>query len=303
MFGPLTTWIQTLTAELSWTVVLDWGLVILLILLALYITRKTRAVWLVRGYVFLLLLSSLTRPLAILHQVLNGVLIGAAVALAVLFQPELRKLLEQLGRGDWFEFLPLLAKPTLPDGNLTKEDTIRELVLAAKQLSQNRIGALIAIELDRGIDPRIFTDTGVVIQGTLSKELLQTIFQPSTLLHDGAVVVQGDRIKAAGAILPVSERVASRQLGTRHRAAMGITEQANCLCIVVSEETGSISLAEAGRLARPLTSTQLEALLVEYLQPQLEKRGRAVPWSSWTSNVVGSSRRFISVVRETFSKE
>ena len=303
MFGPLTTWLRSLTTELSLTIVLDWALVILLIAFALYVTRQTRAVWLVRGYVVLLLLSALTRPLAILHQVLNVVLIGAAVALAILFQPELRKLLEQLGRGDWFEFLPVLVKPALPDGNRTMEDTIRELVLAVKQLSQNRIGALIVIELEQSIDPRIFTDTGVSIQGTLSKELLQTIFQPTTLLHDGAVVAQGDRIKAAGAILPVSERVASRQLGTRHRAAMGITEQANCLCIVVSEETGSISLAVAGRLNRPLTSAQLEELLVEYLQPQSEKKSRAVSWSNWTSSVVGSSRRLISVVRETFSKE
>ena len=303
MLGLFTDWLRSLTSDLSPTIVLDWGLVILLILFALYITRKTRAVWLVRGYVLLLLLSSLTRPLAILNQVLNAVVIGAAVALAILFQPELRKLLEQLGRGDWFEFWPVLLKPSLPEGNRSKEDTIQELVLAVKKLSQSRIGALIVIELEQEIDPRIFTDTGVSIQGNISKELLQTIFHPSTLLHDGAVVVQGDRIQAAGAILPVSERVASRQLGTRHRAAMGITEQASCLCIVVSEETGSISLAEAGRLERPLTSSRLEELLLKYLFPQMEKGSSTVSWTRWTSSVVGSSRRLMSVVRETFSKE
>ncbi|WP_017328162.1 diadenylate cyclase CdaA [Synechococcus sp. PCC 7336] len=281
----------------------DWGLVILLICFALYVTRKTRAVWLVRGYVLLLLLSSITRPLTILHQVLNAVVIGAAVALAVLFQPELRKLLEQLGRGDWFEFLPVLGKPSAASNSRRAENAIDELVQAVRELSQNRIGALIVLELEQPIDARIFTEPGVPIQGNLSKELLQTIFQPSTLLHDGAVLVKGDRLKAAGVILPMSDRVASRQLGTRHRAAMGITEQTRCLCIVVSEETGSISLAEAGRLERPLTSAQLRELLVKYLQPQLETGTMPVSWKGWTHRIVGSSRRLISVVRETLSKE
>ncbi len=300
MFGAFTTWLQSL--EITPSTLLDWGLVVLLIGFALYVTRRTRAVWLVRGYVVLLMLASLTQPLELLHQVLNGVLIGAAVALAVLFQPELRRMLEQLGRGDWLEFLPLVVKPSTLDSTRRTENALDELILAIKDLSQNRTGALIVIELEQAIDERIFTDTGVSIQGRVSKELLQTIFQTSTLLHDGAVVIAGDRLKAAGVILPVSERVASRQLGTRHRAAMGITEQASCLCIVVSEETGSISLAEAGRLQRPLTSSTLREALNQRLRPQLEPSHGAASWSGWANSLVGSSRRFITALQEKLSK-
>ncbi|MEM9567138.1 MAG: diadenylate cyclase CdaA [Cyanobacteria bacterium P01_E01_bin.34] len=300
MLGAFTTWLQSL--KITPSNLLDWGLVVLLIGFALYVTRRTRAVWLVRGYVILLMLASLAQPLELLNQVLDGVLIGAAVALAVLFQPELRRMLEQLGRGDWLEFLPLLVKPSTLDSSRRTENALEELILAIKDLSQNRTGALIVIELEQAIDERIFTDTGVTIQGQVSKELLQTIFQTSTLLHDGAVLIAGDRLKAAGVILPVSERVASRQLGTRHRAAMGITEQASCLCIVVSEETGSISLAEAGRLQRPLTSSTLRDALNQRLRPQRETSHATVSLSSWATSLVGSSRRLITALQEKLSK-
>ena len=300
MFGALTTWLQSL--KITPSTLLDWGLVVLLIGFALYVTRRTRAVWLVRGYVILLMLASLAQPLELLNQVLNGVLIGAAVALAVLFQPELRRMLEQLGRGDWLEFLPLLMKPSTLDSSRRTENALEELILAVKDLSQNRTGALLVIELEQPIDERIFTDTGVKIQGQVSKELLQTIFQTSTLLHDGAVLIAGDRLKAAGVILPVSDRVASRQLGTRHRAAMGITEQARCLCIVVSEETGSISLAEAGRLQRPLTSSTLRDTLNQRLRPQREPNQATASLSGWVTSLVGSSRRLITALQEKLSK-
>ncbi|MGK7912038.1 MAG: diadenylate cyclase CdaA [Synechococcus sp.] len=300
MSGAITTWLQSLKVTPS--ILLDWVLVVLLIGFALYVTRKTRAVWLVRGYVILLMLASLAQPLELLNQVLDGVLIGAAVALAVLFQPELRRMLEQLGRGDWLEFLPLLVKPSTLDSSRRTENALEELILAIKDLSQNRTGALIVIELEQPIDERIFTDTGVTIQGQVSKELLQTIFQTSTLLHDGAVLIAGDRLKAAGVILPVSERVASRQLGTRHRAAMGITEQASCLCIVVSEETGSISLAEAGRLQRPLTSSTLRDALNQRLRPQREPNHATASLSGWIMSVAGSSRRLITALQEKLSK-
>lgn len=118
------------------------------------------------------------------------------------------------------------------------------------------------LETGSPIDERDFSVPGVKLNADISKELLQTIFQTSTLLHDGAVLIRDSRIVAAGVILPLSERSASRQLGTRHRAAMGITERVeNCICVVVSEETGSISLAEKGTLNRPLTSSKLKELL------------------------------------------
>lgn len=301
MWGPLRAWISYLTP----LVLLDWASVVLLIVLVLYFTRKTRAAWLIRGFVILIVLSAATRPLPALHQLINALVLGGVVALAVLFQPELRKLLEQLGRGDWLEWVPTLGRvdtpPLLPDGS----DSLGSLLQAVKELSQNRTGALVVLEpKERAIDPLIYTDAGVALDSKLSRELLLTIFQTSTLLHDGAVVVKGDRVKAAGVILPMSERVASRQLGTRHRAAMGITEQTDCLCIVVSEETGSISLAEGGRLERPLTSSKLEELLIQQLRPKLDPAKTVVPWLQWMNRLPdGPPGRLLSVLRNALSKE
>jgi uncharacterized protein (TIGR00159 family) len=134
---------------------------------------------------------------------------------------------------------------------------------AIRDLSQSRTGALLILETtSTPIDERDFSVPGVRLNAEVSREILQTLFQTSTLLHDGAVLIRESKIVAAGIILPISDRDASRQLGTRHRAAMGITERVdNCLCIVVSEETGSISLAEKGVLNRPLTSSKLRELL------------------------------------------
>ncbi|MEO1131624.1 MAG: diadenylate cyclase CdaA [Cyanobacteria bacterium J06639_1] len=302
MWGPLRAWLEYLTP----LVLLDWAAVVLLITLVLFFTRKTRAAWLIRGFVILIVLSAATQPFPALHQLIDTLALGGVVALAVLFQPELRKVLERLGRGDWLEWVPTLGQaavpPLLPEG----EDSLDCLLQAVKELSQNRTGALVVIEsTDRPIDPLIYTDRGVTLDSKVSRELLLTIFQTSTLLHDGAVVVKGDRIQVAGAILPMSERAASRQLGTRHRAAMGITEQADCLCVVVSEETGSISLAEGGRLERPLTSSKLEELLVQRLRPQLDPANGSAPWLQWVSRRLpdGPPGRLLSVLRNALSKE
>ncbi|MBV8886257.1 MAG: DNA integrity scanning protein DisA nucleotide-binding domain protein, partial [Chroococcidiopsidaceae cyanobacterium CP_BM_RX_35] len=139
------------------------------------------------------------------------------------------------------------------------------------------------------------------------KELLQTIFVPKTLLHDGAVLIRGSRIVAAGVILPLSGRTASRQLGTRHRAAMGITDRVeNCICVVVSEETGSISLAERGTLNRPLTSSKLKELLEARFSPAVEREAAAPDPLSWGRQMIAKglaliprlSRRFSSASRK-----
>jgi uncharacterized protein (TIGR00159 family) len=179
--------------------------------------------------------------------------------MSVILQTEFRRFLEQLGRG---EIISLL-RPTRR--NQPRSTTVTdEIVDAVKELSQKRTGALMILEMDGYIDERDFSVPGVELDAEVSKELIQTIFQTSTLLHDGAMLIRDGRIVAAGVILPLSERSASRQLGTRHRAAMGITERVeNCICIVVSEETGSISVAENGILNRPLTSSKLKEILEE----------------------------------------
>jgi uncharacterized protein (TIGR00159 family) len=268
----------------TWSLLLpaiDIGLVLILTYMILVIIGERRTLWMVRGLIILMLASALSSALGLrlLSFVLEKLVIGSAVAMALILQSEFRRLLEQLGRGEVVQlFKP--AKEAIPK----PDSVIDEIVDAVKELSQNRTGALLILETDRPIDERDFSVPGVRLNAEVSKELIQTIFQTTTLLHDGAVLIRGSRVVAAGVILPISERTASRQLGTRHRAAMGITERVeNCVCVVVSEETGSISLAERGTLNRPLTSNKLRELLSqrfsqavdrETVAPQLRSLGR-----------------------------
>uniref|UniRef100_B8HLE1 Diadenylate cyclase n=1 Tax=Cyanothece sp. (strain PCC 7425 / ATCC 29141) TaxID=395961 RepID=B8HLE1_CYAP4 len=243
---------------------LDVTLVLALTYMVLLVIAERRTLWMVRGFIFLMLATAASRyiGLQLLNFVLSNLVIGSAVAMAVILQSEVRRFLEQLGRGNLFRLL----RPT-PILTRNADNIVDEIVEAVKELSQNRTGGLILIETSNTpIDERDFNTPGVKLNAELSKELIQTIFQTTTPLHDGAVLIRGSCIVAAGVILPLSDRTASRQLGTRHRAAMGITERVQaCACIVVSEETGSISLAEKGILNRPLTSSKLKELLEAYL--------------------------------------
>jgi uncharacterized protein (TIGR00159 family) len=248
---------------------LDLGLVIALTFLVLLAVRDRRTLWMVRGLIVLMVAAAIGErcQFRLLSFVLDKLVVGAALAMSVVFQSEFRRFLEQLGRGN---LLPSIRSTTRVSD--TSERAIDRIVEAVKELSQQRIGALMILETDEMMDERDFAVPGVRLDAKLSKELIQTIFQNTTLLHDGAVFIRGDRVVAAGVILPLSDRAASRQLGTRHRAAMGITERTNnCLCIVVSEETGSISLAEAGILDRPLTSSKLKELLELRFAPPGER--------------------------------
>ncbi len=273
-------------ANLGWTQALlihalDIGLVLVLAYMVLVVIGERRTLWMVRGLIVLMLSAALSEAAGfeLLSFVLEKLVIGSAVAMAFIFQAEFRRLLEQLGRGELLQlFHPVREVISKPD------DVIDEIVEAVKNLSQNRIGALLIMETNRPIDESDFSVSGVRLNAEVSRELLQTIFQTSTLLHDGAVLIRDSRVIAASVILPISERDASRQLGTRHRAAMGITERVeHCLCVVVSEETGSISIAEGGALNRPLTSSRLKELLRErftqttereVVSPQLRSLGR-----------------------------
>jgi uncharacterized protein (TIGR00159 family) len=240
---------------------IDVLLVLGLIYLMLSLSNDRRTLLMVRGIIFLLIASVLSDRLGLrlLNFVLDKLLIGTAVAMAVILQPEMRKFLERLGRGD----LLSLVQPTTNRRSPVETDSVIEEILdAVIELSQNRTGALMIVETGEPIDERDFSVPGVKLNAVLSKELLHTIFQTSTLLHDGAVLIREDRILAAGVILPISERAASREIGTRHRAAMGITDRVrDCFCIVVSEETGSIAIAENGLLDRPVSSSRLREIL------------------------------------------
>ena len=252
---------------------IDIGLVLAITYLVLLIIGERRTLWMVRGLIVLMLAAVVSSrlKLTLLSFVLEKLVLGSAVAIAVIFQSEFRRFLEQLGRGE----ITQLFKPSRR--SIPKTDSvIDEIVDAVKELSQRRTGALLVLETDGPMDERDFSVPGVLLNAEISKELLQTLFQTTTLLHDGAVFIRGSRIISAGVILPLSDRTASRQLGTRHRAAMGITERVdNCICIVVSEETGSISLAEGGSLNRPLTSSKLKELLEAQFSPSVDREAVA----------------------------
>lgn len=271
-------WVQTFRS------LIDISLALALTYMLLLVIAERRTLWMVRGVVFLVLATVASKLLQFnyLNQLLTFLLIGSSVAMAVILQSEVRRFLEQLGRGELLKMLRPAQQVTQNPDNI-----IDEIVDAIKELSQNRTGALLIIETRNiPIDERDFSVPGIKLSAEISRELIQTIFQTTTLLHDGALLIRGDQIISAGVILPISEQTASRQLGTRHRAAMGITERVdNCVCIVVSEETGSISLAEQGILRRPLTSSKLRELLAdrlilsvdrEVVTPSLRSLGRKI---------------------------
>ncbi|BCX11064.1 MAG: TIGR00159 family protein [Thermosynechococcus sp.] len=245
--------------------VVDVVLVLALTYAILRVVAERRTLWMVRGFIVLLLATSLSRAIELqfLSFVLHNLVIGSAVALAVILQSEIRIFLEQLGRGQFLGFMQPVAESSLTS------DAVDLIVTAVKGLSQARTGALILLETHTKLSPQDFTHAGIALNARLSPELITSIFQASSPLHDGAIWVRGAEVIAAKLILPLSDRTGPWQLGTRHRAALGITERiSHCVCVVVSEETGSISLAFKGELQRPLTSSKLGELLRQYVQDQ-----------------------------------
>jgi len=290
-------WWKQLLANLNWTKPLllqslDLGLVLTITYVVLNVIGERRTQWMVRGFIVLLLASEVSANLGLrlLTFVLDKLVLGSAVAMAVLLQSEFRRFLEQLGRGEFRQLLQPAARRAIPE----PDSLIDEIVDAVKELSQNRIGALMILETSSPIDERVFSVPGVRLNAEISKELLQTIFVPKTLLHDGAILIRGSRIVAAGVILPLSGRTASRQLGTRHRAAMGITDKVDCICVVVSEETGSISLAERGILNRPLTSSKLKELLEDRFSPAVEREAVAPAPLIWGRQLLAKGSALVS---------
>lgn len=225
----------------------------------LLLIRGTRAVQLLKGVIVILLATAFSSlfQLRALNWLLGHIITVGLFAIPVVFQPELRRALERLGSGGFFAF-PFTA------GTGELQQTVLEVVKASQVLAKNRIGALVVIERGTGLTEYI--ETGTLIEGKVSSELLINTFVPNTPLHDGAVIIRGNRVVAAGCFLPLTEnRDLDRKLGTRHRAAIGLTEQSDGLVLVVSEETGQISLAVDGVLTRNLS----ESALIELLQSLL----------------------------------
>lgn len=236
--------------------IIDVLIVAYVIYKVLFLIRETRAEQLIKGIIILLIVQKLSEiaKLYVLNFLLKNTMTIGVVALLIVFQPELRRALEYIGRSKLIG--NSLADIFEEENNIA----IDEIVHAVGKLSRDRIGALIVLERETGINDIV--GTGVPIDSKISSSLLINIFIPNTPLHDGAVIIRKNRIMAAGCILPLSENQnISKELGTRHRAALGMAEQSDSIVIIVSEETGTISVSMEGKLTRYIDTSTLKGIV------------------------------------------
>jgi diadenylate cyclase len=260
-----------LVQSITWTSVIDILLVTLVFFMILLLIRGTRAVQLLRGVIFIVLLVLVLTSVVQLPAF--GWLIDQAVPallliFPIIFQPELRRGIERLGQAG-----------SLFRGFRDEQDGIfiRNIAQACQRLSERRHGALVVLERETGLQE--YVDTGTVIGAESSRQLLETIFFPMTELHDGAVIMRGNRVLAAACIMPLSAAKihgGERHLGLRHRAALGISEVSDAIAVVVSEETGQIAVAHNGRMIRRLDAARLETILRAFYQPRFR-----TGWFGW----------------------
>jgi len=233
--------------------VADILIVSILIYEALKLIRGTRAMQMAIGSVLVLFLFYTSRlfPLQTVNWLIRSVLSYVVFAAIVLFQSDIRRALSHLGRAPFFRYFARSERAA---------ETIEEILTATSLLAKDRVGAIIVIEREIGL--RNYVESGIRIDAAVSYDLLTTIFQPDTPLHDGAVILQDERIAAAACFLPLSVNPKlDRDLGTRHRAAIGLTEECDAIAVIVSEERGEISISTRGRLERRLTAEELRARL------------------------------------------
>ena len=238
----------------------DLAIVFYLLYKLIKMIKGTRAVQLIKGIAVLLIANVLSEFLSlnILHYILNSVVTYGVLLFIVVFQPELRKTLEQMGSTNIRRFFDIEDTSSL--------QSVDEVVLAVEQMAKDKTGALIVYEKESSLGE--IMHTGVAIDADISKELLLNIFVPDTPLHDGAVIIKDNRIAAASCILPITDREdLDREFGTRHRAAIGLSEVSDAVIIIVSEETGKISLAMNGKIIRNLQPEVLKKELKKRIKP------------------------------------
>ncbi|ADU28459.1 diadenylate cyclase CdaA [Evansella cellulosilytica] len=236
-------------------VVIDILLVAYVIYKLINVIRGTRAVQLLKGITVILVVWFLSRQFGFitLEWIMQQAVVYGLLAIIIIFQPELRRALEQIGRGRFF------SKGSTAEEEDVKKN-IEHIVKAANYMGKRRIGALISIEKETGMND--YVETGITMNAHLTSELLINVFIPNTPLHDGAVIIKNNEIMAAGCYLPLSENpFISKELGTRHRAALGVSEVTDSVTLVVSEETGGISVTKNGELHRNLDEDALRTLL------------------------------------------
>jgi diadenylate cyclase len=249
-------------SHFDWLSAIDIFLVALFFYWLLFLIQGTQAVQLLRGIIIIVLLSVLVTSifqLTAFSWLIRNSIPALLVAIPVIFQPELRRALERLGRTG--------LSINRPPRRAIIEQAINQICEASQRLSERRHGALIVLERETGLQEHI--DTGVKVDALLTSELLLTIFFPNTALHDGAAIVREDRVVAAACVLPLTESfMTDRHLGLRHRAAIGVTEQSDAISIVISEEIGTISIARNGRIIRHLDEKRLRRVLQAFYHPE-----------------------------------
>lgn len=248
--------------RLTPTAIIDILAVAFLIYQFFMIIRGRRAVSIITGVVALMVVyaAAVATGMSLLRTLLETLAPYTVFALIVMFQSDIRRLLARIGRRRW----------GAAGSELTRRESTEEIVLTLGRLSQNRVGALIVMERDIGL--RTFIESGVRVDGELSRDLLLAIFQPGGALHDGAVIVQGYRIAAAACFLPLSMNPRlMTTLGTRHRAAIGVTEETDCLSLIVSEETGKISYAISGEITTDVTLAEAERKIITHFSKRKGK--------------------------------
>lgn len=236
------------------------------------LVRGTRAIQLLKGILVVVVAWALSSwfKLNTLQWMMNQMFTFGLVGVAIIFQPELRRALEQLGRGTLF------SRTTVEEDQEINRQ-INEILKAVIYLARRKIGALIVFERETGLNDYI--ESGIQIESKISSELLINVFIPNTPLHDGAVVIRKHHLMAAGCYLPLSENpFISKELGTRHRAAIGMSEVSDAMCVIVSEETGQVSLAMNGHILRDIKEDALQAKLFEELKPKAKVKETSPIW-------------------------
>ena len=267
----------------GWTDIVEIIIIAVLVYNIILWIRKTRAYSLLKGLVVIVIfiaVAALLNMTTILWIVRN--VTGIAVtALVIILQPELRSAMEELGQKN---FITALFSPVSPAEGRFSDKTIGELVRACTSMAAVKTGALIVIEQNTPLLE--YEKTGIEVDGVLTSQLLINIFEKNTPLHDGAVIVRGDRVVSATCDLPLSQNRMDKDLGTRHRAAAGVSEVTDALTIVVSEETGSISIAYKGRLLRDIDANTLREQLV-----RMQDKQAATQKKSILNNLIGGGKR------------
>ncbi|WP_304263347.1 diadenylate cyclase CdaA [Kallipyga massiliensis] len=250
---------RQLIVTFRWTDLVDILVIAVIIYYMILFVRETRALQLIKGFAALLILAQISEwfDLYTLNWLLSNIFTVSMVLIIVVFQPELRRVFERLGRSRrWLSFF-------MNTEESESLDQVDEIVRASSSLARQKIGALMVIEGRVGLSDLL--ESGTKIDGQVTAELLINIFIPNTPLHDGAVIIRNDRVRAAGVFLPLTQNNSlSKELGTRHRAALGISEKSDALVVVVSEETGLISVCQEGEIARRLDEDSLRTRLQDF---------------------------------------